>query len=350
MALARRTRLARRSTVARACGIPSGPWASAALARAYRWRGALRVFWIGLALAAIALLSPLLVMLVAAAFYAAGMLASLMNMTNASMWLVGAYQRTIEILFAPPILPTIVPRFVVLALFVVVGVLVVSAVRALMQEKSRRRLVGGFWWRLIGAPLGADEPGLALTSALWTMVRGASEAPAPEYGDIGRRYVEVLTDNLGQPGFREVVIGVHDLDGRRDLVGAVLAPGGRGRFEPRRRGAGPREAETVDFTGPQRDLVIDFVMGAVRLPVATAPWPIVFAGDSYWRGERHHLCDRPELGLRLLDEAANVGAEQIVLVSPAPPAAAAARPAFAAGESPVTHRGQRAVGGNGGVR
>jgi predicted acylesterase/phospholipase RssA len=47
---------------------PSGPWSSASLARAYRWRGALRVFWAGLALAAIALLSPLLVMLVAAAF------------------------------------------------------------------------------------------------------------------------------------------------------------------------------------------------------------------------------------------------------------------------------------------
>jgi hypothetical protein len=297
---------------------PSGPWASAALARAYRWRGALRVFWAGLALAAIALLSPLLVMLVAAAFYAAGMLASLMNMTDVSLWLVGVYQRTIEILFDPPILPTIVPRSVVLALFIVMGVLVISAVRALMQEKSRRRLVGGFWWRLIGAPLSTEEPGQVLTSAVWTMVRGASEAPAPEYGDIGRRYVEVLTDNLGQPGFREVLIGVHDLDGRRDLVGAVLAPGGRGRFEPRRRAGGPREAETVDFTGPQRDLVIDFVMGAVRLPVATAPWPIVFAADSYWRGERHHLCDRPELGLRLLDEAANVGAEQIVLVSPAP--------------------------------
>ena len=300
----------------------SGPWSSGALSRAYRWRSALRVFWFGLAVTAVVLLSPLIVMLAAALFYAAGMLAALLNFTNASQWLVGVYQRTVEILFDPPILPTIIPRAVVLTLLIVVGVLVFSAVRALMQEKSRRRVAGGFWWRLVGAPLAADEPGRILASTLWTLVRGASAQPAPEFGDIGRRYVEVLTDNLGQPGFREVLIGVHDLDGRRDLVGAVLAPAGRGRFEPRRRGGGPREAETVDFTGPQRDLVVDFVMGAVRLPVATAPWPVAFAADSYWRGERHHICDRPELGLRLLDEAANVGAEQIVLVSPAPAPAA----------------------------
>ena len=301
---------------------PSGPWTSSALAAAYRWRSALRAFWIGVAVAALALLSPLLIMVVAALFYAAGMLASLVSLTNASAWLVGVYQRLIELLFNPPILPTIVPRTVVLALLVVLGVLVVSAIRAVAQEKSRRRFVGGFWWRLIGSPLRADEPGQVLSSALWTMVRGASSAPTPDSSDIGRRYVEVLTDNLGQPGFREVLVGVHDLDGRRDLVGAVLASAGRGRFEPRRRGGGPREAETVDFTGPQRDLVVDLVMGARRLPVATAPWPIAFAADSYWRGERHHLCDRPELGFRLLDEASIVGAEQIVLVSPAPAAVA----------------------------
>lgn len=119
-----------------------------------------------------------------------------------------------------------------------------------------------------------------------------------------------------------MLIGVHDLDARRDLVGAVLAPHGRGRFEARRRGGGPREAETIDFSGPQRDLVADVVAGALRLPIATAPWPVQFPADSYWRGELHHLCDRPELAARLLEEIAGIGAEQIVLVSPAPPASA----------------------------
>ena len=38
---------------------------------------------------------------------------------------------------------------------------------------------------------------------LWRLVRGASGEPRPAAAEIGRRYVDVLTDNFGQPGFRE---------------------------------------------------------------------------------------------------------------------------------------------------
>jgi hypothetical protein len=119
---------------------------------------------------------------------------------------------------------------------------------------------------------------------------------------VGRRYVEVLTDNLGQPGFREVLVAVHDVDSRRDLIGAILAPQARGRFEARRSTGGPREAEIVDFSGPQRNLALDFLLGALRVPIANAPWPVQFPADGYWRGELHHVCDRPELPIRLLEE------------------------------------------------
>jgi hypothetical protein len=81
---------------------------------------------------------------------------------------------------------------------------------------------------------------------------------------------------------------------------------------------GPREAEVVDFTGPQSELVVDFLVGGFRLPVATAAAPIRFPSESYWRGELHHVCDRPELGARLLAEIAAVGVDQVVVVSPAP--------------------------------
>ena len=84
---------------------------------------------------------------------------------------------------------------------------------------------------------------------------------------------------------------------------------------------GPREAEIVDFTGPQRGLLVDLLQGALRLPVATAPEPVQFPTDSYWRGERHHVCDRPELVSRLVDEVAGIGVEQVILVSAAPPPA-----------------------------
>jgi hypothetical protein len=90
-----------------------------------------------------------------------------------------------------------------------------------------------------------------------------------------------------------LLVAVHDVDSRRDLVGAVVAESRRARFDERRPAAGPREAEVVDFSGAQRELVVDFLAGALRMPVATEPFPMRFAADSYWRGELHHLCDSP---------------------------------------------------------
>jgi hypothetical protein len=221
-------------------------------------------------------------------------------------------------LFMPPVIPTIVPRAVVLALFVVAGVLIAAAIQAARQEKSRRRLRGAFWWRLVGAPLDAEEPAATLTDALWRLVRGASNRPRPPQAEIGRRYAELIVENFGQPGFREIVVAVHDLDARRDLIGVVLPAGERAEFEARHHASGLREADIVDLAGPHRDLLVDFLLGALRLPVASAPHVLQFPADSYWQGEHHRTCDRPELVVRLIAELAAVGVEQIILVSPTP--------------------------------
>jgi hypothetical protein len=101
----------------------------------------------------------------------------------------------------------------------------------------------------------------------------------------------------------------------------VLGAPARAAFEARQPGPAPREAETVDFTGPQRELLMSFLAGALRLPVATAPAVLPFPGDSFWQGERHRICDRPELVVRLVDELAGIGVEQIILVGASPPPA-----------------------------
>ena len=299
----------------------TGPWTDRRLRRAYRWRTALRLGMAGLAAALLVLVLPLIVLVVAAAVYLASLLAALVNLTNWSANLVESYRWAIEALFSPPILPTIVPRTVVLVLLAIAVVLAVAAVQAIRSERSRRRVAGAFWWRLLGSPLDAAEPRATLLEALWGLVRGASAAPRPVAAEIGRRYVDVLADNFGQPGFHEVLVAVHDLDGRRDLVGAVLAGPARAAFEARSRGGQPRGAEIVDFTGPQRDLVADFLVGSLCLPIANEPHVLRFPAESYWRGERHRVCDRPEIVARLIDELANVGVEQVILVNPAPPPA-----------------------------
>jgi hypothetical protein len=296
------------------------PWASPRLRRAYRWRPALRIGALGLAAAGLILCAPLLVLIVAAVMYAASLFVGLINLPDASAWLLGAYQRAIEALLQAPMIPTVVPRALVLAVLVVAGVLLVAGFRAAAQERSRRRLRGAFWWRLIGAPLDSTEPAATLVETLWRLVRGASGEPRASAADIGRRYADMLVDNFGQPGFREVLIAVHDLDSRRDLVGAVLPVEAQAPFENRRKGPGPREAEIADLTR-WRDLVVDFLQGAMCLPIASAPHIITFPTDSYWSGEEHRVSDRPELAIRLIDEIAAIGVEQVILVGAAPPAA-----------------------------
>jgi hypothetical protein len=300
---------------------PDGPWQSPRLRAAYRWREALRLGGFGLVMAALLIVAPLLIMVFAAAVYAVALLAALINLPDVSARLVDLFRWSISILFSPPILPTMMPRSVVLAMLVVFGILVTAAVKAMRQERSRRRWQGSFWWHLVGSPLEPDEPENLLVDALWTLVRGASTEPRPPSAEIGRRYVDLLTDNFGQPGFRGLLIAVHDLDARRDLVGTVMPPEMHVPMAARRKGPGPREAELFDLTGIQKELVVDFLKGAVRLPVASAPHVMQFPAESFWRGESHRLCDRPELPARLIEEMATAGIEQVVLISPAPPAA-----------------------------
>jgi hypothetical protein len=298
-----------------------GPWTNPRLSGAYRWRPSLRWAAAGLIAMAAVLLLPLVVLIAAAGVYAVSVISALVGLTSVSAATVGVYRRFVEGLFNPPILPTILPRLLVLALLVIVGVLIAAAVDAARRERTRRRVTGAFWWRLLGAPIDASEPAATLVDTLWSLVRGAAGAPRAAVDEVGRRFVDVLADNFGQPGFYEVLVAVHDIDGRRDLVGAVLAAQARAAFESARAGAGPREAEIVDFTGPQRGLVVDFVHGSLALPVAVAPATTEFPRESYWRGERHRLCDRPELACRLVEELAAVGVEQVILVTPAPPPA-----------------------------
>jgi hypothetical protein len=173
---------------------------------------------------------------------------------------------------------------------------------------------------MVPAPLTADGATQRCWRVLWDLLRGAAPLKQPASGDLAKRYVEVLADNLGQPGFRELVILAHDLDTHCDVVFALVA-------EPRRRELyrGPtmeaaelRRAEMVDLGGVGRDHLVDAVAGALAVPIATEPHAITFASDAYWRGETHRLCDRPSSLLRLIDEVIGLGVQQILIVSAAP--------------------------------
>ncbi len=317
-------------------GEAGSPWASPALLKSYRWRAGLRAASWGVIVALGALLLPLGVLIIAALLYAASLLAALVSLPSVSAWLIGAYAVTLDILFHPPILPTVVPRLMVLSLLVTAGILLAAWFRAGRARPSRRRASGGFWWQLFSSPIDSHEPAATMNAAVWTIVRGAATGPAPTPADIGRRYVELVSDNFGQPGFREIVVAVHDLDARRDLAFAVLPDSQSAVFAGRRSVGGARDAEAVNLLTSMRDCVADLIAAGAELPGVTSCRSITFPVDHYWQGETHRLTDRAELVHRLIDEVLALGAEQIILVAAAPPAGTP----HALGPRPVDLRGR----------
>ncbi|HXG56026.1 MAG TPA: patatin-like phospholipase family protein [Vicinamibacterales bacterium] len=303
---------------------PSGIWKGPAARRFYGWRTPLRYAGLAVGIAGIVFLIPIALLALAVLVGLFGMLATLLGLESAGAALTTTYTRWIDALFAPAALPTVVPRLVLFTLLVAAGILAAAALVGFLRERTRRRARAGSFWRLFSAPLSAAAIVDRCASEIWSLIRGAAPLAIPSHTELARKYVDLLADNLGQPGFRELLLLVHDIDARRDLVFCLLAPDHRGRFFSRTH-AEPelRQAEAFDLAGAARDHVVDALAAALSVPLATDPHLITFAADGPWRGETHRLCDRPDALGRLVEEAVHAGAEQIILVAPSPMAAKA---------------------------
>jgi len=294
----------------------SGIWRSPAATSLYRWRKPIRgAALIGIVLLTI-LLTPLAVLVVGLLVSLIGFLLEMLQI-QAGATLVSVYSAWLETAFAGPNLPTTVPRAATIALL---GIIVVLAAGGLLAGKSvgGRRGRGGWWWRVLGAPLTAERAHEWFTTAIWDLIRGAAPVARPSMAILGRRYSEVLLENLGQPGFRELVLVATDLDARRDVVAALLNESHRREFLAPRVGR-DRRSEVLDLAGVSRDHALDLVLAGLTPLRACDPYPITFAPDSYWRGETHRACDRPGAIHRVLEEVAAAGARQAIVVSAVSP-------------------------------
>ena len=295
----------------------TGLWKDSASRRLYGWRPAIHFAAYAVALALVLLCLPLALLAVAVLVGVLGMIATLIGLGRWGSALTSAYTGWIDTLFAPEAIPTIVPRLVVVALIVALGIVASAALTSYLKHRIRRRARLGTFWRLLGAPLTASPLIARCVTELWNLIRGAAPLAAPTRAELARKYVELLLENLGQPGFRELLLTVHDLDARRDLVFALLAPSHRQRFFARPAGdRGARRFEAFDLSGVSRDHVVDALTAALAVPLATDPHLTTFAVEGPWRGETHRLCDRPAGLARLIEEACAAGAEQLVIVAP----------------------------------
>src|SRR5262249_26418144 len=194
-----------------------GFWRSAGVHSLYRWRRAARTVAWASAVSIVLVAVPLLAVAVGLAVFPIDFVLKMAGVGGAS-GLVGAYLRFADAAFAPEALPTWLPRLVVLVLGTAAVIAVTDGWRS-----GPRGVHGSFWWRAAGAPLSSTAAVDRCWRVMWDLVRGAAQLPQPTPAELGRRYAEMLAENLGQPGFRELVVTVHDVDARRDLVFALVA-------------------------------------------------------------------------------------------------------------------------------
>ena len=299
---------------------PNGVWKSRTPARFYRWRRALQGAALALVAAGALLLFPLVLFAGAIVVGLAGFLLTLVGFEQAGSALTVWFTTRLAAWFAPPALPTVIPRLVLLMVVLALAALLASVIADRLKARARRRTGRGILWELVGSPLSVGATFESLAAELWNLIRGAAPIQQPRDAELGRRYVELLAENLGQPGFRELLVVFHDLDARQDVAFAFLAEQHRARFFGRLvpDGGSPRASEAFDLAGVAREHAMDVLSAALALPVATEPHLVTFAREGVWRGETHRLCDRPSALGRVLEEVAAAGAEQVVLLSASP--------------------------------
>jgi hypothetical protein len=292
-----------------------GFWKGGTVRHFYPWRPTLRLAVTALAVSALLVALPLGAMALGLIVFPIDFFLKMVGTSNAN-GLTAWYLQQAAAAFAPEGLPTWLPRLVL----IVLGVAALAAIGAGWLGRTDRRQRGALWWRIVPAPLSAASAIARCWSGVWDLVRGAAQLKQPAAAELGRRYTELLTENLGQPGFRELLIVAHDVDAGRDLV-FVLVTEHRRRDLVRRatsRATEARQAEVLDLSGVAREHLFDAVAAALTIPLATDPHQIRFAPDAYWRGETHRLCDRPASLERVLEELTALAVEQVVLVSAAP--------------------------------
>ena len=99
---------------------------------------------------------------------------------------------------------------------------------------------------------------------MWRLLKGGAAIKTPEADDLSRRYAELLAENLGQPGFRELLLVVHDLDANRDLVfGLVRDPYRRMLFPPPGGVSSSRRAEAQDLSSGTQGFLADVLAAAL---------------------------------------------------------------------------------------
>jgi hypothetical protein len=287
-----------------------GFWDGAGWSSLYRLQPALRIALLLLATAFGVFLFPVGLALLA------GLLFPLVLIVDVVA--PGLPSRLIEGLWAAP---AVLRAPYLAALAVPVFALSVLAVVYLLFGwlKSGRRLAEAF-----ETPLDARPARKRLSEALWEVARGSAiSADPPSEPELGRRFVSLLAENLGQPGFRELILRVADLETGDVLPFVLLHDGARAAFASTR-ARGPRSRlegipGAVDLREPGHDsLLFDAVITGLLPPLVAPVRRVSFPKGGIFAGETHRLTDATLAAGCGISEAIAAGAEQVIVASGSP--------------------------------
>ena len=280
---------------------PDGFWSDAGWDAFYRLRAPARVALVLLGAAFGVFLLPLALAAVAGMLFPLILVADLVS-PGLPARLVGDAWSAPAALRAPYLAALAVPVFALCALAILY--------LARLYVGDRRRFAEAFE-SLLDAQPARDR----LSRSLWEVVRGAATSSAPPPTDLSRRYVALLTENLGQPGFRELIVRTADLEAGAALPFVVLqaaaSPSLAGRKQP------PR----VDLRASGYDaLLFDAVFTGLLPPLVAPVRRIAFPRGGLYAGETRRITDGTLATGCGLAEAIAAGAEQVIVASAAPEA------------------------------
>ena len=298
---------------------PDGVWGGTA-AGLYGWKRSVGAAGRVLAVLAAVVAFPLVFLAAGLVVYPFGLLLQIVSLDTRGAVLAG-YSQWLLTIFTGESLPTILPRLAMVVLMALAVLLLGATLREYRRAPARRRSTGGWWWRLFEGPVEVDGARGVFARVIGQLIGGAAPGTTPGLGPLGQRYASVLADNLGQPGFRELLLVATDLDTRQDLIGALLREPFRGAFLAPRQSR-ERGAEVLDLADADGGYALELLGAALTPPLACDPQLLTFGTDRFWRGETHRLCDRPGALTRLVVELEDAGVTQAIVVSAVAPATA----------------------------
>jgi hypothetical protein len=286
---------------------PEGFWRGLGWGSLYRLRGAFAVARGLLALALVVCALPLLAALLAGIAFPLLLVADAVAPGSGSGLLATLVAAPSE-LRGPYLFALATPAFV---FCVMVAILVA---RGLLRHRRRKA-------EPFETLFDAERARTRLAKGLWEVSRGIALAgKAPAEAEIGRRYIALALENLGQPGFRELILRTGDLETGRVLPFVLLQDLHRAAFaEARSRGARSRLEGlpgAIDLRAPENAaLLFDVLLTGLLPPFVAPPRRVTFPRGGLHAGETHRLADASLVGGSGLGEALEAGAEQVILVA-----------------------------------